>query len=63
MENKRTKKNPMLFTRVEPSIRDEAQRVADREYDGNLSLLVRLAVKAFIAKVDRKQASEGAEAA
>lgn len=46
METK--ERTPMLFTRVEPKDKQEAQEVADRLYDGNLSLLVRLAVKEFV---------------
>jgi hypothetical protein len=51
---------PMLFARLDPKDFDEARRIADEEYDGNLSLLVRIAVKRFIdalrgPKVDRDE--------
>lgn len=40
--------NPMIWSRVDPKDRQEAQELADELYDGNLSLLIRMAVKAFI---------------
>lgn len=41
-------KKPMLWTRVDQETADEAQRLADEYYDGNISMLVRQAVKRFI---------------
>lgn len=42
-------RRPTLFARVAPEVADEAQEVADAEFDGNVSMLVRIAVKQFIA--------------
>ena len=41
--------DPMIFARVDPEVKEQAQAVADREFDGNLSMLVRVAVKRFVA--------------
>lgn len=40
-------KRPMLWTRVDKDVADEAQRLADEHYDGNLSMFVRKAVDRF----------------
>lgn len=40
-------KRPMLWTRVDQEVADEAQRLADEHYDGNLSMFVRKAVDRF----------------
>lgn len=48
MTKQETKKQPMLFSRVDPEFAKQAQDLADREYDGNVSMLVRIAVKRFI---------------
>jgi len=38
----------MLFARVDQEFGDEVQRLADEHYDGNMSMLVRQAVKRFL---------------
>jgi hypothetical protein len=42
------KPTPKLFSRVSPAVATQVQEVADREFDGNVSMLVRIAVKQFI---------------
>ena len=37
-----------IFTRVSGEVAEQVQAVADREYDGNQSMVVRVAVKRFI---------------
>ena len=54
-------KSPMLYARVPADDLAEAQQVADAEYDGNLSLLVRIAVKRFIADRPEKVVTTDAE--
>jgi hypothetical protein len=46
----RERKQPTLFARVTHDVAEQAQEVADREFDGNVSMLVRIAVKRFIAE-------------
>ena len=41
-------KKSMLWARVDQEFADEAQAVADEHYDGNMSMLVRQAVKRFL---------------
>jgi predicted DNA-binding ribbon-helix-helix protein len=41
-------KSPMLIARVPHEVAAQVQEVADREFDGNVSMLVRIAVKRFI---------------
>lgn len=41
-------KKPMLWTRVDQQTADDAQQLADEHYDGNMSMLVRQAVKRFL---------------
>ncbi len=54
-------RQPMLYARVPPETLEQAQNIADREYDGNLSLLVRIAVKRLVASVlEREGADETA---
>lgn len=47
-------RNPKLFTRIDHETRDRCQAVADELYDGNVALLVRIAVKRFLAELDPK---------
>ena len=42
--------SPMLFARVPPEVHEEAQVVANEDFDGNVSMLVRVAVKQFIER-------------
>ena len=53
------KRRPVLFSRVEPEDLKRLQELADRLYDGNLSLLVRIAVKQF-AERQNEEAQEAA---
>ena len=39
----------MLFSRVKEEDFDEAKRVAEEHFDGNLSILVRIAVKRMVS--------------
>lgn len=55
-----SRKRPMVFSRVEPQDLERCQKVADELYDGNLSLLVRIALKQF---VDRHEAEKKEQAA
>lgn len=48
---KTNERSPMLFTRLDPEEKRKAQEVADERYDGNLSMLVRIAVREFVAAV------------
>ncbi len=43
-------RSSVLFARVPADLYAHVQEVADRDYDGNLSLLVRLAVKQFLER-------------
>ena len=56
------KRRPLLFSRVDPQDMERIREVADRLYDGNLSLLVRIAVKRFLEQESEK-AQEAQEAA
>lgn len=55
-------RRPMLFSRVDPEEFEEAQKVADELYDGNLSLLVRLSVRRTVEqhKVDKTDSEAAA---
>lgn len=44
------KRTSWLHIRLAPEAVADAQQVADREYDGNLSMLVRIAVDRFVAE-------------
>jgi hypothetical protein len=44
----RETKAVILFTRVDPSLKDRVKRVADRDFDGNESRLVRDSVRLMI---------------
>ena len=48
---KTNERRPMLFTRIDPEELQEAQEIADERYDGNLSMLVRIAVRELIRAV------------
>jgi hypothetical protein len=50
MVHETTGRNPMLFTRAEPSLVEQVKRVADREFDGNSSMVVRIAIRRFVAE-------------
>ena len=50
MTQRNPRGNQPVFTRMDPEDRAEAQAMADERYDGNLSMLVRVAVKEFVAK-------------
>lgn len=54
---KTNERRPMLFTRISPEELQEAQEVADEKYDGNLSMLVRLSVRAFVRAAKRAHES------
>lgn len=43
-------RSPKLFTRVEPDVLERCQRIANVMYDGNMAMMVRIAVKRFIAE-------------
>ena len=60
---KTNERNAMLFTRVSPEDKQEAQEVADERYDGNLSMLVRIAVKDFVRSVKTETPSRKREVA
>lgn len=45
---RQSERRPMVFSRVEQEDLERFQEVADRLYDGNLSLLVRKALKEFV---------------
>lgn len=55
--------NPMLFTRLDPDDKQEAQKIADERFDGNLSMLVRIAVKDFIARIQCENENASRDAA
>ena len=59
MTQRTARGNPMVFARLEPEDRDAAQEVADERYDGNLSMLVRVAVKEYVAKWRKQRRTEG----
>ena len=50
--------NPMVWSRMDPDERQEAQELADELYDGNLSLLIRNAVRQFVRAMRAKSERE-----
>lgn len=52
------KKSPTLFSRVKEEDFEEAKRVAEDHFDGNLSILVRIAVKRLVSSYRESSADE-----
>lgn len=44
----------MIFSRIDPDELETYQAVADRHYDGNLSLMIRLAIREFVARLTQQ---------
>jgi hypothetical protein len=55
-------KPDILRARLEPEIIEEAKRLADEHYDGNLSMLVRMAVKRYTTHLTRQDDQATADA-
>lgn len=56
-------RQPKIWARVPEEEREKAQAAADQHYDGNLSMLVRLAVRRFIGWLDDARTDEPKEEA
>lgn len=55
---KTNERSPMLFSRVKPEELQEAQEAANERYDGNLSMLVRIAVREAAKAILRSRKQE-----
>lgn len=59
MTQRTTRDAPMIFARVEPEDRAAAQAIADEKYEGNLSMVVRDAMRQYIARWRKQRKTEG----
>lgn len=59
MTQRTTRDAPMIFARVDPAERADAQAIADERYEGNLSMLVRAAVREYVARWRKQRRTEG----
>lgn len=59
MAQRTTRGNPMVFARMEPEDRAEAQALADERYKGIMSDLVRDGVRKLVAEWRKQRETEG----